>query len=381
MKCPLLFTGASIEVLDMRIRPCCHFDTQKDLDIARLDTANSFEAAQNNRDLKKSQVDIENNKIIACKHCWAVEKNTAKASRRQWANTFCTGEGGLEYLQVMLDTTCNLQCRSCGPKESSKWNSNKSLLKTLYNITQENQYTSKVLDNRSYWQKLKNFLINTDLRNIKLIEIVGGEPFYSKNMLEFLQILNNQTDLDKCTLKIVTNTTIFPSNKVQDILMKFGKIDVSLSIDGYGKLNETIRPGVSWKQIDFVIKEWLKFSETHKNVNLVNGVTVSIYNVNKLQEIIDYFENINIPVTFTYLFGPEHLCIENLPLSFRKKIKIKMKDKREEQQLYSILKSRRIPNKFTPEKFFAFTEAIDKDCGLAFKDVNQEIYDIIKNLS
>lgn len=381
MKCPLLYTGASIEVLDSRVRPCCHFDTQKNLNIATLDTVNSFGEAQLNDDLNTAKEQIVSENITACKHCWAIENNTSKASRRQWSKTFCNGTGGLEYLQVMLDTTCNLQCRSCGPKESSKWNANKSLLETLYNITNEDQYKVKQLDNKSHWQKLKTFLLNTDLSNLKLVEVVGGEPFYSKNINEFFTILESKVRLNACTLKLVTNTTIFPNKQIQDIFSKFKKVDISLSVDGYGKLNETIRPGVSWEQIDSVVRQWHDLSNKTKNITLVNGVTVSIYNVNKIQEVVDYFESLDIAVTFTYLFGPEHLCIENLPLHFRNKIRVKMKDKREQKQFYSIIKSNRIPNKFTSEKFFAFTEAIDKDCGFSFQEVNKEIYDIIKQIS
>jgi hypothetical protein len=206
---------------------------------------------------------------------------------------------------LLLESICNFSCYVCGSGNSTQWASIvKPFKKDLEdaNLTEERTHVEQWYNpdhlnlNKNYSKKIKEILYNTDMSSVRFVTLVGGEPLYGKMFFWFLELLDSRVDLSNVTLSFNTNVSIFPDEKILNILRKFKEVRVSLSLDGVGSLQPTTRPGVSWEETNSNVDKWVAFRNTtsidgsgHKFDNLVEysillfiGTTLSVLNVNKI---------------------------------------------------------------------------------------------------
>ena len=101
--CKLQSTGITVDGADSRVKPCCHFDPDKTLDIPDISEIENFEQVLNSKLNKRIKKQTSREKIPQCETCWNREKNKT-LSRREWFNRKITGNGNkIEHLQVALD--------------------------------------------------------------------------------------------------------------------------------------------------------------------------------------------------------------------------------------------------------------------------------------
>jgi len=374
--CKLQSTGITIDSAASLVKPCCHFDPHQTLDIPDISEIDNFEQVLTSSLTRWIKKQTKRGNIPQCNTCWDREKSNLQ-SRRLWYNTKIDGTGDkVENLQIALDYTCNLMCRICAPKHSSKWNSAKETVKELREITGQPVYQTNPIK-QNYSQNLKRVIENSDLSNLKTVELIGGEPFYSKNFNWIIETLYEKADPKKLEFSTVTNCTIMPQKDIIAKMVKFKWVNIKASIDGLGPLAESTRYGVDWQTIDNNIKEWAKL---HKRANwgkveIRANPTVSILNVNKLQEICDYFDKFDIRVAPHALRGPEWLCLEQLPLHVREKWKVNYWHPYQNKQFYNIVTSeRKVKNKL--DQFLQSTHVLDNHYGSSFKECNPEIYEL-----
>ena len=91
--------------------------------------------------------------------------------------------------------------------------------------------------------------MNTDFSKLKNVRIIGGEPFYSKNLKWFLKLLNEKINLKNVTFSCNTNCSVIPDEEILQLLSLFKQIKIDVSIDGVDGLSESIRFGVKWNII------------------------------------------------------------------------------------------------------------------------------------
>ncbi len=130
--------------------------------------------------------------------------------------------------------------------------------------------------------------------------------------------------IDQTSILICTNATVYDPKLIKK-LKKFKQIEFTLSIDAYGELNDTIRVGSKWNDVEENFKKYLNLSDDKFKV-IVN-CTLSLYNILNLDQflywIADYksaFLNIN-PV-----YDPSFLSPFNLPPDWRILVKRKLTD-------------------------------------------------------
>ena len=63
---------------------------------------------------------MENRKPTACKACWD-DEDRGSTSYRKANNGTDASVLGLRYIDIVLSTTCNMKCATCGPGFSSQW--------------------------------------------------------------------------------------------------------------------------------------------------------------------------------------------------------------------------------------------------------------------
>jgi len=377
--CKLQSTGISVDGAEGRVKPCCHFDPVKTLDIPDISQIENFEQALNSILRKRIRKETSTIKIPQCDTCWARERNNTQ-SRRNWYNTKITGTGEtVEYLQIALDYTCNLMCRICAPKHSSKWNSAKDVVHELRSITGQPVYTTNPIK-QNYSESIKRVIENSDLSNLKSVEIIGGEPFYSKNFNWFIETICEKSNPKNIEFQVCTNATIMPHKDILDKLLGFKSVNIRVSIDGLGPLAESTRYGVDWNTIDKNITTWAKLhgKANTGQIEVRANPTISILNVNKCQEIIDYFNDWkDMRVSPSPLRGPDWLCLEQIPLEIRQKWVPNYFHTGHSQQFKNIvLSDRKVKNKL--DQFLQSTRVLDNHYGMSFKDANPEMYEIIE---
>ena len=88
---------------------------------------------------------------------------------------------------------------------------------------------------------------NTDTSKLNTLRVLGGEPFYSKSSIRFLESLADY-DLSNITFKTNTNASIFPDRLIP-ILERFKHFELTISLDGVEEVAEYARYGTDWNTI------------------------------------------------------------------------------------------------------------------------------------
>lgn len=163
------------------------------------------------------------------------------------------------WYDLRISNNCNLACQICGPSSSSTIAKNRGI---------DNPYLRFEID----------VDINPDSRYVYL---AGGEPFLIKKFSELLEKVSN-TD---CEIVVNTNGTIITEPLVAQ-LSRFQNVCITISLDGFGALNEQLRQGSSWQNID---KNIDRFRELEYNLHAQSAVQKD--NINELLPLADYICN------------------------------------------------------------------------------------------
>lgn len=255
---------------------------------------------------------LKGEKNHQCQKCYIEEQHGLVSERLVGLDDFpenfkstTTSLQTVRHLEAFVGRTCNLKCHSCHPQVSSKWEED-------YRIAQwpwEKPRDSDV----NYDQILK---IMKDLRHIK---IIGGEPSLSKKTMEILSSVNS-TIRKEITVEISTNGTHLFSAEMLGLLSKYKKVLFNISVDGYGKLNETIRYPSNWAFLDKNIDHYIQWAMAHKSVYLILHCTVGALNVFSLQNLEEWWQqkttrwNSNrLQSRYALLTHPESMYIKHLP--------------------------------------------------------------------
>lgn len=155
------------------------------------------------------------------------------------------------------------------------------------------------------------------MKNIQYIIVTGGEPSVRKDIIDVYRILHKKCP--KATLQLSTNGILRDRvlEIVKTVLTEGIKLDVGLSLDGYGEDHDKMRgtPG-NFSSVDYLIDEFKELKKQFPNqFNFCVGMTVSDKTVpyfKKLKEYVDekgilleyawyqespYYENKNHKVT------------------------------------------------------------------------------------
>jgi sulfatase maturation enzyme AslB (radical SAM superfamily) len=274
-------------------------------------------------------------------------------------------EKKLRYLELVFGNTCNLACRSCSPTFSSRWVTINNHLLTegipINNSTPNIEFSD--------WRKL-------DLLHLTQLKIMGGEPFYQKGALELLEYLSELNVLKNIHLSIPTNCTIALTDKWKKLLVEAKKVSISISIDAPGKLNDYLREGSTWEELEQNLYGFDSFVKQHKNKMIITFNTVlSAYNINKLPEIEKYFNKrffwkqySDIAYYPSYMDAallPEHIKDIVIGRGLPDRIVTYLKSKNYAEDNFSQLKR--------------MTDIMDKYHNKNLKDYNKEMYDWIMN--
>ena len=386
--CHLPWTG--IEVTSYgEYKPCCLYKHPlKDKNKQVLKTAShSIEevfASQDMIDLRNQF--IKNERPTGCERCWK-EEESGKTSRRMlsWEKSSVLGEYHVKKnitaprtLGLKLGNTCNLKCRICGPEASSQWVN--ELIKE--DPTQKTLLLD--LSEKTRWPRKKNKMfdsIESSLKDIRYLEITGGEPLMIKeqfDMLEKCVELGVAGDID---VHYNTNGTHYPEHALKNIWPHFKRIEIAFSIDGINQRFEYQRHPAVWDEVDSNIK---RISASGlKNLSIQISTTINLFSIYYLDELAEKVEawkpdywHINC------LHSPKEFDIQALPVNVKESIRQRLERCRyRKDEIRSAIQYLNQHSKNTPtdlaerrKKKITSTDNIRNE---SFEKVFPELYDLI----
>jgi radical SAM protein with 4Fe4S-binding SPASM domain len=337
--CALPWTHLNFEPQG-KVTPCCltahHRYFAGDLND---NTIEEIWNSQNMKILRKQMIRGEEPEI--CSKCFDSERVTNTSSRLNYNNMFkdvlneipeitdATGfcnKMELQYWDFRFSNLCNMKCRSCGPISSSAWVSDAKKLGWL--SEQDKVSYIETVDNTPNIDFLKD-----QSKHVKKIYFAGGEPLLMKEHWAIMDYLVENKRFD-VNLSYNTNMSVleYKGKNVFDYWDKWDqyKIEIWPSIDDIGKRAEIIRSGTVWDRVD---KNITRLSE-YKNILVKPNITVGVWNVHRIPEIIQYFVDKNIIKKMNWINydnfniniidSPPHYSLDVLPFGYKQEVKEKL---------------------------------------------------------
>ncbi len=200
---------------------------------------------------------------------------------------------GFEPLQIKLSTSnlCNGMCVTCGSHLSSAWSQ---------------------LENANIGYRGADFEQNKiNWGEIVSLSFLGGEPFLEKKNFEILQKLVDLGNTD-CFISIVTNGSITPNDQQINILSRFSKLNICLSIDGTDKSFEYMRFPLKWDQLLHNLSIFKSLG-----ADLSVSCTISNLNIYYYSDMINFFKFNELNYLCKQVESPSIFIPGNLPDSVK----------------------------------------------------------------
>lgn len=355
------------------INPCCRIE----------DSNYKFSNIQeylNSDWLKTLKNNLSSNiKDPRCTTCWNEELyggySLRQDRRKFYSKNTALNKQKILHLQIVLDNTCNLKCRICNYRYSSKWAS--EMLNNLDIFSKNakelilNQRTE--IKNNDIVNVLKN---NLEFFDLAVVELTGGETFLSDKHSELLKMLISYVDTKKIKLVYVSNGTTYPQTLIENVWPYFKKVIVNLSIDDLNARFEYQRHPALWTNI---LKNLEKFKENKINLSLYQ--VLSIFNVLYLEEYEDFAKSNNLFWFYQTLEHPKELCIINLPKRVKEHIIKKYENKQNVKAISTVIKMCQTPSLMDENtwrtQFFENVGKIDKIRNENFAETFPELYNLL----
>jgi len=346
-------------------KPCCRYNKS---------VATTFNEYINSEELLEIKKEfITGNKPKGCEWCWQ-EENSGIVSKRQtdWTYIFDEQMPDLDKTEIVhltfsFGSTCTLACVICSSYASSRW------VKEARNLDIVPIYKH----NKSYRDPDFLDILNVISKNIKRVEITGGEPFLAgiKEHLAFLtQLKQVNPDIVLC---YTTNGISMPTQEFLDIWQHFKKVEIRLSIDGISTHYEYNRWPALWSEVTSNIKVYQNWQTEFKNIELKVIHVVSIFTIYYLPEFLRWSLKNNLGKPYLQILSdPPMYDIRVLPKSIKDKIIDKL-SKYNVQSLLTHLTSIDIDDKFNDA--LLMIQKLEQQRNNSFSETFPEFYQLIKD--
>ena len=303
--CQLKWTWNTIS-LRSGITQSCHRVVGVPLELDNFDNFHNYPTWIKHRELLLEGIFPDQ----GCQYCGDIEKAGGTSDRMQMANMENMYPPELDtdplathvtprILEVFLDNTCNLACVYCGDsyssrieKENKKFGSDfPGIPQKLKSIRLPRSDNHEQLTDKFFLYLEKNY------SNLRRLHILGGEPFYQKSFPRLIEFVKNNNN-PNLELNIVTNLMGKESviqqfvNDMKKVVAKrkLKRLDITASIDGYGKSEEYVRYGLD-------IDHWKKNFEmiaSNKWIYLSVNSTITSLTIHNMSSLIDYVKSVSI---------------------------------------------------------------------------------------
>jgi len=311
-------------------------------------------------------------RIPHCKKCYGYEDGGADSSRLrdtvEWLPRLNLDKiedlrPNLIYYDIRNDNLCNLACRMCNPQFSSQMAKEYKSIGWNWSMTEARGF---------------GFNSVVEMDTVQKIYVAGGEPSLMPEFRQFLKraVAAGRTDID---IRMSTNATNL-NQEYRELLSHFSNLDIVCSIDGHDQVNRYIRWPADWPTLIENVKELHTITQ-----RISFNVTVSIWNIARLSELIKFFEaTFDRPTILLnkVMFPPEQR-LETFPF---KAVAIADLERIKQSKSYRINRSFRSKVDYlinevqqslvdlpALKKFFEYNDALDQSRGVRLADYIPEL--------
>lgn len=204
---------------------------------------------------------------------------------------------GISHLDLRFGNSCNLACVMCFPGSSSTLDVEH---RKLLSMGIDSPWGDKIYNNTNwYTDELADTFSN--LKDLREVYLTGGEPMMVRNLCKFLSKLDSSV-----RVRFNTNGTIL-NPQVLTELKRFEHVSMTYSIDGIGKVNDYIRWGSRWEDIERNVMTMAELP----NVDVSISPTVQILNLINYDELIVWCQRHGFTRYDNILSFPVHYSIKH----------------------------------------------------------------------
>tara|TARA_R110000772_G_scaffold9921_5_gene32171 strand:- start:5063 stop:6085 length:1023 start_codon:yes stop_codon:yes gene_type:complete len=212
-----------------------------------------------------------------CSSCWDSYKTTGSAYR----DSVNTNEINppIRFVEVLLDNICDMACLYCSAESSHK-------------IAQEQGLTQGVLSaDQNDYAIFFDWLSTIDQEFS--LSFLGGEPTYSKNFYQFINMMLNDDRFNQKEIRIIVvtngNTSVAMMDKFLSLIDRFPltwKFIITVSNESTHRQSELVRHGLKWDTFETNIKRYL----SHPRLFLIALCpTLSILTLDYFDDFLTWF--------------------------------------------------------------------------------------------
>jgi organic radical activating enzyme len=208
-----------------------------------------------------------------------------------------------ESYHISLGNECNYACKMCGPGASSKL-----AVEGLKNKTYFGPARLNWTENTKAWNHVTDYICSTD--NLKFVHLIGGEPLLNPRFEDLVDrlISSNKTDI---YLGFTTNGSVVDPRLIKKLNV-FRHVDIGISVECAGILNDYIRKGTDTNEVLDNIDVYLKHrKEAHVYITI--RPVPSALSVHALDDLYKWCISRGVDVMTNILVRPDHLQIKHLP--------------------------------------------------------------------
>lgn len=284
----------------------------------------------------------------------------------------------------IFGNSCNLHCFMCNIKNST------GRIKQTKKMIEFNPKVSEYLG----YEHIEKFaedgigydlaadnpdLFEIQLNNLKKLApkirsftIIGGEPFIMPSHYKLLDAMIEIGEAKNIGITYISNMTKlqWEGCKVIDYVKEFKHVEVSWSVEGYGKWNDYMRHPSDWNEIIANIDDLRPHIAKFKS-----GITLSSLSVIHLDKIVEFCQQNNIDYKFNNVIKPEVCRVDALHPNIRKRLAKKYEGTDLDFLCESLLEE--VPDwEQRWSDFLEYTEAIDYVNKTDFREVYPELLDL-----
>tara|TARA_E500000178_G_C16994651_1_gene742538 strand:+ start:96 stop:1322 length:1227 start_codon:yes stop_codon:yes gene_type:complete len=398
LKCVLADCGIGIENSG-HVKMCnASIDVFKDKNGTpyRLDQHNLQDIWDNNVTRKEIKDSLDKGiKHKNCRLCWDAEDSGVK-SIRQVVNSIFTDVKPLPNqprISILKPgNLCNFACRTCNVEATNQLyeidyqlrDKPSALIRDIESIRADKKlsyqdYLKTFESQRKSFHKDSDFwkVMDTWAEGTVHYALFGGEPFVMKPLFDMLNKSYEAGHSAKQDLYISTNVSVW-SEKYVEIIKSFGSVSIGLSIDAVADQFEYMRYPGKWEKIKSNIMKFHNLRQNNPNIQLKVSATCNPFNIYYLDELYDFFNDLEIPIDIHLIQIPECYDIRILPQQVKDAITKKHQHRNDLSHVLTFLNSKMTNAELYLKDFIYITKGTDKIRQQKFGDVMPEFDLILK---
>ena len=231
----------------------------------------------------------------ACDYCWTMERRTGTSPRITAIDHLTASKvqatPKLKKLDTMIDESCNLRCRMCGPSVSNSLRLDYNRIVELdlplleYYTVKQKQSQADPRGTQTFFAPNERYIEEIiDMSDtLEEIKFTGGEPTTSTS---FWNIVNNIEYPQRMKIHLTTNATKF-NHRFLATMQVFKERHFTLSIDGTRSTYEYIRYPAQWRKIENNIMQLCDTQDPDSTEIHICSV-LNVYNMLNIRNLVDW---------------------------------------------------------------------------------------------